>query len=96
MGAHAHGANLDSLGVCVTGNFEIEEPTEKQIAKLIYVLAYWCSKYGIDPGEIYGHRDKGTTATLCPGSNLYKYMSGIKNAVNRMNSNSSVILGWPA
>jgi N-acetylmuramoyl-L-alanine amidase len=27
MGAHALGANANSLGVCVVGNFEHEEPT---------------------------------------------------------------------
>ena len=96
VGAHCKGANTGSLGVCVVGNFENEEPSGQQVSKLVYLLAYWCTKYGIDPKEIYPHRNKGVTATLCPGQNLCKHLHAIRAAVKTISSNPSVILGWPS
>jgi hypothetical protein len=68
MGAHAKGANVGSLGICVTGNFEDEFPSASQIASLVTLLTQWCMKYG-------------TTATLCPGKNMKSKLEGIKAKV---------------
>ena len=94
MGAHARGANRGSLGVTVCGNFQDSEPSQGQVVKLIYVLAYWCQKYNVDPNNIKGHRDVGTTATVCPGNNLYKYLPGIRRVVRQLLA-TNLIFGWP-
>ena len=83
QGAHARGANLGSLGVCVVGNFEIEVPNTAQIDSLVNVLTKWCIDNGIDHTKIYGHYNVpgGTTPTVCPGRNLRSLMVQIKNRV---------------
>jgi N-acetyl-anhydromuramyl-L-alanine amidase AmpD len=93
IGAHALGANTGSLGVSVCGNFETDALGDKQFRRLVRVLAYWCSKYGIGVKRIYGHRDVGTTKTACPGNNLYKALPAIRSDVQKL-LNSGVFLGW--
>lgn len=94
VGAHALGANTGSLGVCVCGNFENELVGDVQFRRLVRVMAYWCSKYGVSHSRIYGHRDVGSTKTACPGNNLYKSLTAIKSDVKKL-LDSGVILGWP-
>jgi N-acetylmuramoyl-L-alanine amidase len=79
-GAHAKGANSDSLGVCVTGNFEEESPDTEQIDTLITVLAGWCKKYSLDEFKIYGHYNApgGSTVTDCPGKYLKAKLDEVK------------------
>jgi N-acetyl-anhydromuramyl-L-alanine amidase AmpD len=95
VGSHARGANRGSLGVSVCGNFQNAEPAQSQLSRLVYVLAYWCQKYGVATDNIKGHRNVGTTATVCPGNNLYKHLPAIRRAVRQLLA-SDVVLGWPA
>lgn len=81
MGAHAKGANADTLGVSVCGNFENEHPNTTQIDSLILVLTAWCRNYVVWPGNIKGHREVGTTATACPGRNLFSQLLTIQERV---------------
>lgn len=94
QGAHALGANHDSLGVSLCGNFENETPEAVQIAKVKALLAYWCQFYLVLPTQIFGHRDVGTTATACPGANLYAMLPEIRSYLNGSLSFSR-ILAWP-
>jgi len=83
QGAHAKGANSDSLGVCVVGDFEKEIPTQSQIDSLVLVLVEWCKKYSLTSSNIYGHFNApgGTTSTSCPGANLKSLLSTVKPKV---------------
>lgn len=81
MGAHAKGANADTLGVSLCGNFEEEQPDASQIDSLILVLTAWCRNYVVWPGNIKGHREVGTTATACPGRNLFPQLLTIQERV---------------
>ena len=83
MGAHAQGANADSLGVALSGNFENEHPNAAQIDSLVLLLATWCRNYDVSPDHIHGHRDVGTTATACPGRHLYQQLPAIRARVRR-------------
>lgn len=85
MGAHAKGANQGSLGVCLTGNFETEQPTTAQVRSLVVVLSDWCRQHRLKANAIYGHFNVpgGTTATACPGANLKSQMSTIKENVTK-------------
>lgn len=72
-GAQCEGFNSSSVGVCLSGNFEIEEPNQKQITALKEVIKYLKGKY---PNAcIVGHRDLKTTA--CPGKNLYSQLGSV-------------------
>lgn len=72
-GAHVIGKNFESLGICLSGNFEIEEPTAKQINSLSEILRFLKSKY--KNAEIVGHCD--LYATKCPGKNFYKMLKNL-------------------
>ncbi len=54
QGAHAKGANMGSLGVCVVGDFESESPLQVQIKSLIKVLTEWCKSHKLNSTHIYG------------------------------------------
>ena len=81
VGAHAQGHNFDTVGVNVTGNFDVEKPTAAQLKALENLLASLCAIYGIEPGAatICGHRD--FNATDCPGKNLYALLPQIRQDV---------------
>ena len=77
-GAHAEGCNWNSIGIHVSGNFEIGEPTTEQIESLAYLVGYVADKYDISitPDHVKGHRDLMPTA--CPGENLYNILQIIR------------------
>ena len=79
IGAHALGYNTNSLGVCLTGNFETEEPSEAQINTLIQVLATLCKRHELTTDQIKGHNLLNQTA--CPGKNLISKFAIIKKAI---------------
>lgn len=83
MGAHAAGANSGSLGVCVCGNFETEQPAAIQITALVEILSKWCQDHDLDETKIYGHCNVpgGTTTTDCPGKNLKSKLPTIRQRV---------------
>lgn len=72
-GSHAIDYNSISIGVCLSGNFEEEEPNINQITSLIELLHHLRAKYSNT--EIVGHRD--LNATACPGNFLYSKLGSI-------------------
>ncbi|MBR0519315.1 N-acetylmuramoyl-L-alanine amidase [bacterium] len=89
VGAHCEDYNSVSLGICCEGNFEIEQPTEKQLTSLSELLQYLKKKYG--NVQVVGHRD--LNATACPGKNLYSKMgSVIANAISKQDEYVKVFM----
>ena len=78
VGAHAQGANWDSIGIHVCGNFEKAYPTGYQIEALSFLVGWLCDKYNLetDAYHVKGHRD--LMATACPGANLYEILRTIR------------------
>lgn len=72
-GAHCENYNSVSLGICLEGNFEIEQPTNEQIKSLSELLQHLKKKYG--NVQVVGHRD--LNATACPGKNLYSKLGSV-------------------
>ncbi len=66
-GAHVAGANADSLGIAVAGDWSAEAPPAAAVALVVDVCAEWCRRYGIAPEAILGHRQHDGAATTCPG-----------------------------
>ena len=66
-GAHARGANFDSIGICLVG--DNTDPQENWLPEQVLMARLLIRELGCKyPGlELYGHCDVGTTATLCPG-----------------------------
>lgn len=82
VGYHAgnYPVNLKSIAVCLHGNFEVQEPTKKQLAALKEFITWITTKRPDLPlivkGTVKGHRD--IKATACPGKNVYKYLPNAK------------------
>lgn|SRR3990167_6958735 len=68
IGAHDADENVNSLGVCLAGNFSIEHPSKAQTDSLRKQLAEWTLKYNIPINRIDPHRMGDTTE--CPGKLL--------------------------
>ena len=66
VGAHAAGANSDSLGICFEGAFNVETMGTAQIQAGRELVSYLKSKYGIS--LVQRHKDVGQTD--CPGRNF--------------------------
>lgn len=65
VGAHAYGANSDSIGICAEGDFNTETMNDTQKNAIKELVAYIKQKYGIS--LVQKHSD--TIATSCPGKN---------------------------
>ena len=52
--------NFRSLGICLAGNFDIEEPTIEQCRSLYTLLRKLQSKYGIADNKVVPHRHYAT------------------------------------
>ena len=66
VGAHAAGANSDSLGICFEGAYNTEYMGQAQIQAGRELVAYLKSKYGIS--LVQRHKDVGSTD--CPGAHF--------------------------
>jgi len=66
-GAHTLGRNIDSLGVVLVGNYDIEPPSRKKIEKLSELILSLCLLFGINPVNIYPHSHYSVHKS-CPGS----------------------------
>ena len=62
VGAHAYGANSDSIGICAEGDFNTEIMSEIQKNAIKELVVYLKERYKIN--TVLGHRD--TIATSCP------------------------------
>lgn len=63
VGAHAFGANADSIGICAEGDFNSETMSDTQKNAIIELVKYLKQKYNIS--KVQGHRN--VCATNCPG-----------------------------
>jgi len=83
MGAHAKGANRDNIGIALMGNFEEGDPTDDQMASVKTLMKAIADRYEIDINHenFKGHREAGTTATLCPGERLFAMMDALLTEV---------------
>ena len=66
VGAHAQGANSDSIGICFEGAYMTETMPQAQINAGKELVAYLKNKYGIS--KVQAHRD--VCSTSCPGTNF--------------------------
>lgn len=66
VGAHASGANSDSLGICFEGRYQSETMPQAQIDAGRELVAYLKGRYGIT--KVIRHKD--VCSTDCPGANF--------------------------
>ena len=68
VGAHDAGENVNSIGIALAGNFNVELPTEPQTAAFRELLLQTMNRWKIPADRIDPHRFGDTTD--CPGTNL--------------------------
>ena len=66
MGAHTINYNHCSIGICLNGDFDTQEPTAFQLMALKGLVAFLKLKY--PDAKVVGHGDLNDTK--CPGRNL--------------------------
>ena len=66
VGAHAQGANSNSIGICFEGAYMTETMPQAQIDAGKELVAYLKEKYDIS--KVQAHRD--VCSTSCPGKNF--------------------------
>jgi N-acetyl-anhydromuramyl-L-alanine amidase AmpD len=75
------------LLVVLEGNFEFQEPSDKQKLALNHLVAWLAKTYNVPASMISGHRDQRSTQTskavgsLCPGKNLYSHLPALRKYV---------------
>jgi hypothetical protein len=78
-GAHAktpdNKYNDFGIGICLVGNFDVSQPSGRQINAVAKLVAHLQRTYNIPPERVIGHGtvrsfDHAGTSTLCPGRNL--------------------------
>lgn len=69
-GAHAKGANEDSIGICLVGNFNRGTPSDAQMISLGLLMKKLIAEYSIHRDSITLHRLVKGSSTECPGENI--------------------------
>jgi len=70
QGAHVGGQNEGNVGVMLMGNFEQQQPTHMQIAKMHELVSALARRHRVHAGEIRTHREFDRS-NLCPGAALH-------------------------
>ncbi len=84
-GAHTLGGwNRKSVGICLMGSFDHENPSTAQIEALERLLGGIRQRWGIERHQVFGHQEKW--ATKCPGKNMMTWVRGY-----RLNEKSEVV-----
>ena len=87
IGAHCGGnppagvsrifGNTGSIGICLIGNYDEEQPTKVALRTLSVLIADLCERYDIKLTDIYGHCEAWTKPPkTCPGKNLFISLFG--------------------
>lgn len=72
-GAHVKGDNTNTIGICMTGNQELNAPSPEQIQSVIGLCASLCKVFGLTSSEVFGHReseDGKRQGKTCPGKHI--------------------------
>jgi len=77
QGAHVKDHNPGNIGVMCLGNFELQSPSQPQLASLHGHLRYLLTRHRVSRGSMFTHRE--LRPTLCPGRSLQGYMVNMRS-----------------
>ena len=80
QGAHVKDRNEGNVGILVMGNFEIQRPTNAQLASLRSHLHAVCAYFSVPWTRVFSHREWPGAQTLCPGRSLQQEFVTLRNA----------------
>ena len=83
VGYHASSLsmNKESLGICLTGHFDNEKPSNAQMATLKKLVCWACEEFDVSPENVIGHKDVKGVKKTCPGANLYALLPEVRESV---------------
>jgi hypothetical protein len=90
IGAHDKDENINSLGICLAGNFNRKLPTSEQEQSLAEILDKLITKYQIPLTRIEPHRWGDTTD--CPGTMLIDDWAVKIYAINKLSLLKRILL----
>ena len=85
VGAHARGANSNSIGICFEGRYETEQMPDAQVKAGKELVAYLKNKYNIS--KVQKHSD--VCSTSCPGKN-FRFDEIANSTVKNVNTSVEV------
>ncbi|AWC29202.1 peptidoglycan recognition protein family protein [Bacillus cytotoxicus] len=68
VGAHAKGHNSETIGICMSGNFDKYDPTPAQIQSLYALCRTFMKQFALSEKHILGHRELEGVTKSCPGT----------------------------
>ncbi|MEH7464736.1 peptidoglycan recognition family protein [Bacillus thuringiensis] len=68
IGAHAKGYNTNSIGICISGNFDIYDPTPVQMISLHWLCKQFMHQFSLHSKQVLGHRELDGVTKTCPGT----------------------------
>lgn len=75
QGAHVKNHNEGNIGIMCLGNFEEQNPTERQLAGLSLQVRAVMARHKIPLKRVYTHREWADAQTLCPGRSLQAWVA---------------------
>lgn len=87
-GTHTKASNMNtkSLGICLAGDFNKENPTKEQLQALERLIVQLIEKFSIPINNILGHREVPGSVTECPGDNLNKWLVSLRKKLKNKKS----------
>lgn len=85
VGSHAYKNNADSIGIHLSGQFNLVQPTERQIESAAILIANLCVDFDIptDRKHIIGHDEcYNGSGKGCPGIYLQRQLDTISGKAN--------------
>ncbi|SFI31296.1 MULTISPECIES: peptidoglycan recognition family protein [unclassified Bacillus (in: firmicutes)] len=68
IGAHAKGYNTSSIGICISGNFDVYDPITVQMISLHWLCKQFMYQFSLDSEQVLGHRELDGVTKTCPGT----------------------------
>jgi N-acetyl-anhydromuramyl-L-alanine amidase AmpD len=93
IGAHCGGTppngiernfgNTGSIGICLIGNYDTEEPTRAALYALSILIFSLCDRFGINHDAVFGHCEAWSKPPkTCPGRKLFSELFGVQRWEN--------------
>lgn len=76
-GTHTGGRNSTTRSICFAGNYEVNKPTDAQIATAARIYSEGEGSQWRRDAALFGHRD--VSGTACPGRHVYARLNEIKH-----------------
>ncbi|ENQ3106141.1 N-acetylmuramoyl-L-alanine amidase [Bacillus cereus] len=68
IGAHVKGYNTKSIGICISGNFDVYDPTPVQMTSLHWLCKQFMYQFSLNSEHVLGHRELNGVTKTCPGT----------------------------